>query len=108
MRAFERKDLEAVRAMFTDDITLQDPFVGKVEGMDRVLEVCRGIFKGNELRIELRRLFKTEDGQYAQEFSLLVTDATGKKTLVEGVDCFQLSGNKINFLRAYVESKEAF
>jgi ketosteroid isomerase-like protein len=105
MRAFERKDLSALRSMFCDDVTLQDPFVGKIEGIERVLDICKGIFDGNVLKTELRRLFKSEAGHFAQEFSLVVTDSEGKRTLVEGVDCFELAGNKIKSLRAYVEAK---
>ena len=87
------------------DVTLQDPFAGKIEGIDKVLETCRGIFAGNTLKTDLLRLFKSDDGGFAQEFRLLVTDSQGKKTLVEGVDCFELSGSKIKAIRAYVEAK---
>jgi ketosteroid isomerase-like protein len=105
MRAFERKDLAALRGMLWEDVTLQDPFVGKIEGIEKVLDICRGIFDGNTLKTDLRRLFKSDTGQFAQEFSLLVTDSQGKRTLVEGVDCFEIVGNKIKSLRAYVEAK---
>jgi ketosteroid isomerase-like protein len=102
--AFEQKDLNALREMFSDDVVLQDPVVGKVRGLDAVINIYQTMFIANDFQIKLLRQCQQGDGSFAVEFSLVVTDHTGKNTVVDGVDLIELRNGKIASLRAYLDT----
>ena len=103
MEAFANKDLGALTEMFSDNVTLQDPFVGKVQGKEHVLNICKDIFEGNSLELTLGRTFHSDTGSKAQEFVLLLRNDEHKETRIEGIDCFTFQNGKISAIRAYVE-----
>ena len=90
--------------MFSPKVTLQDPFVGKVEGKEEVLKIYQQIFEGNVLDVKILR--KLQVGQcFAVEFRLGITDKLGNKSIIEGIDLIKVVNNQIESLRAYLDTK---
>ncbi|MCB0337574.1 MAG: nuclear transport factor 2 family protein [Bdellovibrionales bacterium] len=90
-QAFEAKDLEAITALFSPKITLQDPFVGLVEGYQAVRKLYQQMFEVNSFSLRLGRCYSNKDGA-AYEFHLEVTQLSdGKTQKLSGVDCFEFT-----------------
>ena len=103
-KAFENKDIEAIETMFDGSVVLQDPVVGKVEGLRNVLAIYRAMFAANDFAVELRRSYHEGEDAVAVEFGLETTDSDGTKTRVDGVDLIEISGAKITSVRAYLDA----
>lgn len=103
MEAFARCDAAAVRALLSEEVVLQDPFAGRVCGIDSVMEINQGLFKGNRLEMELRRKF-VSGNTVAQEFALRIVSDAGAVTRVEGIDLIEVRDGLIADIRAYVEA----
>ena len=101
--AFERKDLDTIKSMFKNDVILQDPFVGKVEGIESVIQIYKTMFAENSFNLQLRRRYQRNEYSYAIEFHLVVTDAKGEQTLIDGIDLIEFVDGKISYLRAYLD-----
>jgi hypothetical protein len=106
MNAFEQRDLARIAAMFTDDVVLQDAANGRVSGRPDVLTVYASMFRDATFELTLGRHYHSPDGGAAQEFTLVVTNALGRRVVVEGVDLFEFRDTAIAGIRAYVESRE--
>ena len=104
--AFCGKDIDTIRAMFAREVTLQDPFVGRVEGLENVMQVYQEMFAGNEFELEIRRQYQQDGQSYAVEFSLIITNRDGERTFIEGVDCIELRKEKIIAIRAYLDVQD--
>ncbi len=102
-KAFEAKDLASIEQMFAPNVVLQDPFVGRVEGVDSVIAIYQEMFAENEFDLQLRREYQKEN-QHAIEFRLVITDKKGNKTLIEGIDLIEFHNDKIAFIRAYLDT----
>ncbi len=105
MNAFCRQDLAEISGLLTSDVTLQDSFAPRISGRSQVLDAFRTMFEGTTYEMTLLRRF-TSDGEgegEAQEFRLVVTDASGGRTRVEGMDVFKFRDGLICEIRAYVE-----
>jgi hypothetical protein len=77
-----------------------------VEGRERVLAEFRKLFAGAaHLHLTLKRNWISAQGGVGREFGLVITDANGGQTLVEGIDLFAFRGGRISGIRAYVEAR---
>lgn len=103
-KAFEAEDLKKIEELFGDDICLQDPFVGKVEGKDRVLDIYQDMFANNSFQLTLKRRFEANACSHAVEFSLIVIPEKGDPIRVDGVDLIEMRDNRIVSLRAYLDT----
>mgnify|MGYP001119764899 CR=1 FL=1 len=101
--AFNAKDLLTIRELFSPKVTLQDPVVGKVEGIEAVMAIYEKMFDGNEFELILNRQFQ-QGTFYAVEFSLKITNIEGAKSLIEGMDVIEIREDKIQSLRAYLDT----
>ena len=100
--AFAAGDLDAVAALLVTGVTLQDPFVGVVQGKPAVLEVYRNLFRAARLDLSLERRFRA-GATAAVEFSLRIHGSDGKVSAVKGVDLIETARWGIVAIRAYVE-----
>ena len=103
---FSKGDVSKISDLLHEEIVLQDPFVGKVEGKELVLSIYRDLFLGNKVEIEVKRRFSSDTGQ-AVEFSLILEDQGGKRTHIDGVDVIESNENKISFIRAFLDVKSS-
>ena len=102
--AFADKDIAKLRALFSTGVSLQDPVVGKVEGIEAVLAIYQEMFKQNEFDLRLKRKYNHGHESYATEFSLLVTDTNENQSWIEGVDLIEVKNDKIISIRAYLDT----
>ena len=101
--AFSKKDLSSISSFLSQDVRLQDPFVGLVQGQEPVLAVFKDIFSSNRrLAFEKLSFFGSGD-LWAAEFSLVCEAFDGAVTHLDGVDCFVFKDQKIFSLRAYIQ-----
>lgn len=102
--AFAAKDLAAIKEMFAPNVSLQDPFVGLVEGFDAVVKVYEQMFRENDFELIMRRRFG-DDKAGVYEFSLAVTNLNNQQTThLDGVDFIEARGGKITSIRAYLDT----
>lgn len=106
LQAFGARDLARIERILTDDVTLQDPFVGLVKGKGKVLEIYRGFFEAHSrVNLDLKRQYQLSHDSVAVEFTLRFSGSDGKETVIEGVDCIEISNGKIAAIRAYLDTK---
>ncbi|MDO8526981.1 MAG: nuclear transport factor 2 family protein [Deltaproteobacteria bacterium] len=103
--AFEKKDIATLRHLFTEEVTLEDPFVKKVKGHAAVLACYRDIFEKSE-RLHFHRLDMVEarDNMAFCEFDLEMKPHHAPSVRIVGVDIFRFEGEKICELRAYLDT----
>lgn len=102
-QAFAKRDLRALEELLTDDVTLQDPFVGILRGKAAVLELNRSMFSGPAFDLEVRRTWSRGAESFVVEFSLTL-DPAGVRNVIGGVDCFELWSGRIASIRAYLDT----
>lgn len=98
IRAFSSKNLDAVAALMTDDVILEDPVVKRIEGKTAVLAAVKGIFDGC-LALSFRDKHIFQDGNITLIEFVLTLDAT----VLQGVDVIVWEDRKIKQLRAYLD-----
>ncbi len=98
IEAFNNKDLDKCAELFTDDFTLEDPVVKRIEGKDEALKALKGIFEScSTLNFSSKNIF--QDGQTTIiEFILKLDD-----TILTGSDIIEWEDNKMKELRAYLD-----
>jgi limonene-1,2-epoxide hydrolase len=104
--AFQNKDLECIGKMLAPTATLQDPALGLVSGRSTVLKTYQKIFEGCEkMQLVLKRLFSDGNSSWAAEFSFSFEDTQGKSHTIGGVDLMEFEGDKIQSIRAYLDTR---
>jgi ketosteroid isomerase-like protein len=98
IEAFDNKDLEKCAELFTNDFTLEDPVVKRIEGKEEVLKAIKGIFDScNTLNFNAKNIY--QDNQITIiEFVLKLDD-----TILTGTDIIEWENNKMKELRAYLD-----
>ena len=95
---FDKKDLDSVARLLTNDFVLEDPVVKRVEGKQKALEKIKEIFDSTKkLSFCAKNLFQ-EGNTTIIEFSLILDD-----TALFGVDIIEWQEEKIKELRAYLD-----
>ena len=103
--AFCRRDLKTIDKLLAQDVTLQDPYVGRVLGKEAVLDVYRTIFLSSEsIQIVIHKIHDAKPRSVAAEFYLRIKSKDGSISELEGVDCIELEGGQIHALRAYIDT----
>eukprot|EP00741_Cyanophora_paradoxa_P002935 tig00000655_g2849.t1 len=101
--AFDAKDIDAIKAMLTDDIVLTDPAMHK-EGKQAVSEAVLGIFATATQRLSFRaRNIFVDATQQLRPVSVIefVLEINGDR--LAGTDVIFWEGDKIKELRAYLD-----
>jgi ketosteroid isomerase-like protein len=98
IEAFDGKDLDKCAYLFTDDFTLEDPVVKRIEGKKEVLKAIKGIFDScTTLDFSAKNIY--EDNQTTIiEFILKLDD-----TILTGTDIIEWQDGKMKELRAYLD-----
>lgn len=98
IEAFNSKDLDNCPELFTDDFTLEDPVVKRIEGKVEVLKAIKGIMDScTRLNFSAKNIY--QDGQTTLiEFTLKLDD-----TVLTGIDIIEWENNKMKELRAYLD-----
>lgn len=98
IKAFNAKDLDKCAKLFTNDFSLEDPVVERIEGKDEVLKAIKGIFDScDKLSFQAKNVY--QDAQVTIiEFVLKLDDTT-----LTGTDIIEWEDNKMKELRAYLD-----
>jgi len=104
--AFRTKDLNSLKHILHPQIVLQDPIVGKIEGMARVLPIYEDFFIKNEYSLGLKRKFQKDQNLYAVEFSIVIYGKNKEDQIVDGIDLIEIRDNKILSVRAYLDMRQ--
>jgi len=103
-KSFQARNLADIEAMFSEDVTLQDPIVGLVKGKSAVLLEYKKIFDAHpKIEMELKRIYTRNEDSCAVEFELFLQTVDGKRVQVDGVDCIEFKAERINSVRAYLD-----
>lgn len=98
IEAFDSKNLDKCAELFTDDFTLEDPVVKRIEGKVEVLKAIKGIFDScNTLEFNAKNIYKDNQTTII-EFILKLDD-----TVLTGTDIIEWENNKMKELRAYLD-----
>jgi ketosteroid isomerase-like protein len=98
IRAFDARDLDAVGALLTDDFSLEDPVVKRIDGKSAALAMMQGMFEGcKALSFRAKNIY-VDGATSVIEFTLDL-DATH----LEGVDIIEWRGDQMHALRAYLD-----
>tara|TARA_Y100001978_G_C23386017_1_gene287790 strand:- start:22 stop:360 length:339 start_codon:yes stop_codon:yes gene_type:complete len=96
IEAFNRKDINFIREILTEDVCLKD-WIVNLNGMDNVINMFKEIFNNNDLlKIKLINLISDND-HFAAEIEIEISD----KELLEVVDIFKFKNEKISSIKAY-------
>lgn len=96
--AFNSKDLEKCANLFTDNFTLEDPVVKRIEGRQKVLEAIKGIFDScNTLDFIAKNIY-VDGNTTIIEFILKLDEA-----VLTGTDIIEWENKKMKELRAYLD-----
>lgn len=98
IEAFDSKNLDKCAELFTENSTLEDPVVRRIEGKVEVLKAIKSIFDScTKLDFSAKNIF--QDGQTTIiEFILKLDD-----TVLTGTDIIEWENNKMKELRAYLD-----
>ena len=101
--SFNAKDLDAISSMLSDEFSLEDPVVKRLEGKDKCLKAILNIFNNcQNLNFKAKNIY-TDDKTSFIEFILILDDKH-----LEGVDIIERNENyKISALRAYLYEEVA-
>jgi ketosteroid isomerase-like protein len=97
--AFGGKDIGRVAQLLDEGFILEDPVVTRVEGKKPALDVIQGIFDSCETLLFLDRNIFEEGSVTIIEFDLTLDD-----TVIQGVDIILWKDNKMQELRAYLDT----
>ena len=98
IEAFDNKDLKKISELITDDFSLEDPVVKRIEGKKEVLEAIKAIFDScDSLNFEAKNIY-VDDQTTIIEFILKLDD-----TILTGIDIIEWEDNKMKELRAYLD-----
>ena len=98
IKSFDKKDLESVSKLLSNDFVLEDPVVKRVKGKEEALEKINEIFLGsNKLSFIAKNLYQ-QGNTTIIEFSLELDG-----TSLFGVDIIEWEGDKMKELRAYLD-----
>lgn len=99
-QAFADKNISALSAMFTDDITLTD-WTARFSGRESVLQFNIGLFDVmSSIMVIPHKLAVTDSTVFAQ-ISVMLTSADNKTVTLNVVDIIEYRDNKIASIRAY-------
>lgn len=103
IRLFNEADVRGLENIFTQDMSLEDPFIRRIEGRDAVMNVLGTLFKENpDLKFTPKKVSALSGEMTLIEFTLTL----GDKTFI-GVDLIQWENSKIKALRAYLHEDES-
>ena len=98
IEAFDSKDLDKCAQLFTNDFTLEDPVVKRIEGKEEVLQAINGIFDScTTLDFSAKNIYQDNQTTII-EFTLKLDD-----TILTGTDIIEWENNKMKELRAYLD-----
>lgn len=98
IEAFNSKDIKKCAQLFTNDFSLEDPVVKRVEGKEEVLKAIKGIFDScTTLDFSAKNIYQDEQTTII-EFTLKLDD-----TVLIGTDIVEWKNNKMKELRAYLD-----
>ena len=98
IQAFDNRDIEEVAKLLTEDFSLEDPVIKRIEGKKKVLEAIDSIFKScQELNFEAKNIYQDSNTTII-EFIL-----TLDRTVLFGIDIIEWEGKKMKELRAYLD-----
>ena len=112
VRGFSSGDLNAVLAVFTDDVVYEDvPFGVRVEGKAEVSDFCREFMKSLpdfEQKLTLchrsgQRAFTEWNMSFTQTGDLPGVPATGKRVEMRGATAIELRGELISRSSSYYD-----
>lgn len=106
IEAWNRQDVEAVVACYTDDLVYVDPNTrGPLEGADAMRRYLTKLFDHWQMHWTIREIFPLAeaDGSAARWHAALTSRATGKTAEVEGMDLVVIEGDKIKRNEVYYD-----
>jgi ketosteroid isomerase-like protein len=96
--AFGARNLDAVAALLSDDFSLEDPVVKRIEGKAAALDMMGKMFAGcQQLSFKARNIY-VDGATTLIEFTLQIDS-----TQLQGVDIIEWRGDKMHALRAYLD-----
>lgn len=98
IKAFDSKDLDKCAELFTDDFSLEDPVVKRIEGKVEVLKAIKGIFDSCARLDFIAKNIYQDDQTTIIEFILKLDD-----TVLTGTDIIEWQDNTMKELRAYFD-----
>lgn len=107
--AFNRNDLDAVMAYFTEDIVYDELNGERSRGLDAVREAFRPQFEGKFGRMEFVEddtFIDADSGQVMSSWTLYIDKSDGRLAL-RGLDLLTFAGDKISYKHTYVKAKSA-
>jgi len=98
IEAFNSKELDKCAELFTDDFSLEDPVVKRIEGKNEVLNAIKGIFDSCiTLEFSAKNIYQDNQTTII-EFVLKLDDI-----VLTGTDIIEWEENKMKELRAYLD-----
>lgn len=98
IEAFDSKNLVKCSELFTDDFSLEDPVVKRIDGKEEVLKAIEGIFNScSTLQFSAKNIYQDNQTTII-EFTLKLDD-----TVLSGTDIIEWKDNKMKELRAYLD-----
>lgn len=107
--AFNRQDLPALLACFTDDAAYHDTFYGRHQGHVGLQELFKRMFKDGRDYTWSMHVVVADALRAAAEWSFSYTASeaiprsAGKKVRISGMSLFELKGGKIANYREYMD-----
>ncbi len=108
-RAFNRQDMDALLACFTEDGTYIDTFFGRHTGRDALRAMFARMWReGRDYRWRMETMVETPERAAAEwTFSYVVTEAVprsaGRRVRFPGMSLFELQGGRIASYREYFD-----
>jgi steroid delta-isomerase-like uncharacterized protein len=108
--AFNRRDVDALLACFTDRASYTDNFYGEHVGRDNLRAMFERMFhEGRDYAWRMERVVETPSSAAAEwSFSYVVTEAVprsaGRKVRFRGMSVFELDGGRIARYREYFDT----
>jgi limonene-1,2-epoxide hydrolase len=98
--AEERRDIDAIMALFHEDAVYQDAG-GRVHGAPALRAWYeRSAADYPRLRVDILHEYRDRDGS-AIEFDASLWDGDGRRSIIRGVNVFQVSGDRFTSVRSY-------
>jgi len=98
IEAFSSKDLKKCAELFTNEFSLEDPIVKRIEKKEEVLKAIKDIFDScTTLDFSAKNIYQDNQTTII-EFILKLDD-----TVLSGTDIIEWEDNKMKELRAYLD-----
>lgn len=104
--AYNRKDQETLRELYSEEITLWSTLTGRVSGRDQVLAHVRELFTKLPNEHMTADTIVTDGKTLVVELTSSGTDAAGQQYTIRFTEIFELADGLFTAIRTYVDPND--